>query len=159
MLEVDQALETILSHTKPLNATVTPLMSSSMGQVIVEDLRADLDSPPFAKALMDGYAIRTVDLVDGHGAFEIIEQVAAGAMPKKALSRGQATRIFTGAALPEGADAVIKQELATNDACGGGGLAYGHGHQPGSVWYLCHARQDGNLRDSPGDGRHRRHRG
>jgi len=109
MLEVDAALRTVLAHARPLAAVPGP---PSLGRVLGEDLRADLDSPPFAKALMDGYAIRSADLADGHGSFAVVEEVAAGALPRLAVTAGTATRIFTGAKLPDGADAVVKQELA-----------------------------------------------
>ena len=109
MLEVDAALRTVLEHARPLAAVVAP---PSLGRVLGEDLRADLDSPPFAKALMDGYAIRSADLRDGHGTFAVLEEVAAGALPTLAVTAGNATRIYTGAKLPDGADAVVKQELA-----------------------------------------------
>jgi len=109
MLEVDAALRTVLAHARPRAAVSgTP----TLGRVLGEDLRADLDSPPFAKALMDGYAIRSADLSDGHGSFAVVEEIAAGALPTLAVTAGMATRIFTGAKLPDGADAVIKQELA-----------------------------------------------
>ena len=109
MLEVDDALRTVLDHARPLAAVSSV---PTLGRVLGEDLRADLDSPPFAKALMDGYAIRSADLTDGHGTFAVVEEVAAGATPTVAVTAGTATRIFTGAKLPDGADAVVKQELA-----------------------------------------------
>ena len=109
MLEVDAALRTVLDHARPLAAlSATP----TLGRVLGEDLRADLDSPPFAKALMDGYAVRSADLTAGDGTFTILEEVAAGFLPTLAVTAGTATRIYTGAKLPDGADAVVKQELA-----------------------------------------------
>ena len=112
MLEVADALRTVLTHARLRPAAVTALSPAVLGRVLAEDLAADLDSPPFAKALMDGYAIRSGDLVGGQGTFAVIEEVAAGSLPARPVGPGQATRIFTGAKLPDGADAVVKQELA-----------------------------------------------
>ncbi len=115
MLEVDAALRTVLDHARLLAAVSG---RPALGRVLGEDLRADLDSPPFAKALMDGYAIRSADLCDGHGTFAVVEEVAAGSVPTLAVTAGNATRIYTGARLPDGADAVVKQELAAVSADG-----------------------------------------
>ena len=72
MLEVGAALRTVLDHARPLAAlTATPVL----GRVLGEDLRADLDSPPFAKALMDGYAVRSADMTAGEGTFIVLEEV------------------------------------------------------------------------------------
>ncbi len=109
MLEVGAALRTVLDHARPLAAlSATP----ALGRVLGEDLSADLDSPPFAKALMDGYAVRSADLTAGEGTFTVLEEVAAGSLPTRLVTAGNATRIYTGAKLPDGADAVVKQELA-----------------------------------------------
>ncbi|MGL6075866.1 MAG: molybdopterin molybdotransferase MoeA [Fimbriiglobus sp.] len=111
MLDVDDALSRILAEVKPSKPTITALTTSALGQVLADDLRADLDSPPFAKALMDGYAVRSEDFASGSATLTLIEEVPAGKMPMKPVGRGETTRIFTGAAMPEGADAVVKQEL------------------------------------------------
>ena len=115
MLEVDAALRTVLEHARPLAARAA---APTLGRALGEGLTADLDSPPFAKALMDGYAIRSADLRDGHGTFAVLEEIAAGAVSTLAVTAGRATRIFTGAKLPDGADAVVKQELAVVAADG-----------------------------------------
>ena len=115
MIEVDEALRIVLAHARPLAAG--PAVPT-LGRVLAEDVAADLDSPPFAKALMDGYAVRSTDLRDGHGSFAVVGEVAAGSLPTLAVTPGTATRIFTGAKLPAGADAVVKQELAVTSADG-----------------------------------------
>ena len=115
MLEVDAALRTVLDHARPLAAVSA---APTLGRALGEDLRADLDSPPFAKALMDGYALRAADLTAGRGTFAVLEEVAAGALPTRAVTAGHMTRIYTGAKLPDGADAVVKQELAVVAADG-----------------------------------------
>ncbi len=111
MLEVADALEIVLGRTKPLKPEITALMSSSLGQVIADDIHADVDSPPFDKALMDGYAVRSADVVNGVAELRIVEEVGAGSVPTQTISAGECTALYTGAPLPTGADAVVKKEL------------------------------------------------
>ncbi|HEY1186581.1 MAG TPA: gephyrin-like molybdotransferase Glp [Gemmata sp.] len=109
MLEVADALATVLKHSKPLQTEVAALTTAALGQVLAVDIVADLDSPPFAKSLRDGYAVRSADCTAG-AELTVIEEVAAGKVPTKPVGAGEATRIFTGAPIPEGADAVVMQE-------------------------------------------------
>lgn len=110
MLEVAAALETVLRFARPLVAQSTALGPGALGRIVAEDLAADIDSPPFTKALMDGYALRTADLVAGQGKLKIVGELPAGKTPTKPVGVGEAIRIFTGAVMPEGADAVVMQE-------------------------------------------------
>jgi molybdopterin molybdotransferase len=110
MLGVDEAREIVLKHAKRLPPAVVTVSPAALGRVVAEDVRADLDSPPFAKALMDGYAVRAADVAPAGAELRVIEEVAAGAVPAKAVGPGQAVRLFTGAPLPAGADAVVMQE-------------------------------------------------
>ena len=112
MTPVADAIRVVLNHAAPRAAEITPLTSSTLGQVLAEDLRADLDSPPFAKALMDGFAVRSADLVGGVGEFALAPETAAGDGPGAELSAGHAAPTNTGAPLPPGADAVVKVELS-----------------------------------------------
>lgn len=109
MLEVGEAQSIVLSATKRLRPEVTALTSSALEMVTAEDVLADTDSPPFAKSMMDGYAVRAMDCVE-LCELEVIEEIAAGSLPLKAVHQGQCARIFTGAPLPEGADAVVMVE-------------------------------------------------
>ncbi|MBY0461210.1 MAG: molybdopterin molybdotransferase MoeA, partial [Gemmataceae bacterium] len=115
MLEIADALATVLKHAKPLKTEVAALTTAAIGQVLAVDIAADIDSPPFAKSLRDGYAVRAADCVHGHTHTElkVIEEVPAGKVPTKPVGPGEATRIFTGAPIPEGADAVVMQEHTT----------------------------------------------
>ena len=106
MLEVSDALDIVLQFTKPLPPDSVALGVDSLGCSIAEDLAADIDSPPFTKALMDGYAVRAGDL----GPLRIVDELPAGKSPTTPVKPGEAIRIFTGAAMPEGADAVAMQE-------------------------------------------------
>lgn len=109
MLEVVDAQSIVLSATKRLRPVVTALTSMALELVTAEDVLADLDSPPFAKSMMDGYALRSIDCTSPCE-LEVIEEIAAGSVPLKFIDRGQCARIFTGAQLPEGADAVVMVE-------------------------------------------------
>lgn len=110
MLDVSAALEIVLQFARPPAPTSEVLGFFALGRTIAEDLAADIDSPPFTKALMDGYALRTADLVDGRGVLKIVDELPAGKSPTVPVRAGEAIRIFTGAMMPEGADAVVMQE-------------------------------------------------
>ena len=107
MLDVGEAREIVLRHAKRLPSEVAAVSSAALGRVVAEDVRADIDSPPFAKALMDGYAVRAADVATPGAELRVIEEVPAGAVPTKAVGPGEAVRLFTGAPMPAGADAVV----------------------------------------------------
>jgi molybdopterin molybdotransferase len=121
MLSVQEAQAKIRERIRPLAAEAWPLVTELLGLQLAEDVVSDLDMPPFDKAMMDGFAVRSVDLKDEPRELEIIEEVSAGKMPQKTLEPGQATRIMTGAPVPEGADAVVMVErckvLEGNKVC------------------------------------------
>jgi molybdopterin molybdotransferase len=110
MLSVSQAQTLVLQHARPLPRETVPLGPAALGLVLAEDVASDLDIPPYDKALMDGYAVRTADLAAGRAVLALIEEVTAGTMPARTVGAGQATRIMTGAPIPAGADAVIMVE-------------------------------------------------
>jgi molybdopterin molybdotransferase len=110
MLDVAEARRIILSFAATLPPEPTPV-AAALGRVLAEAVVSDLDMPPFDKALMDGYALRSAD----QGERLVIEEVGAGRMPTKAVGPGQATRIMTGAPIPDGADAVVPHEKTTQD--------------------------------------------
>jgi molybdopterin molybdotransferase len=110
MLTVSTALTTVLTHARPLPSEVVALTPALLGAVLAEDVRSDLDMPPYDKAMMDGYAVRTGDLPEGQGELVVVEEVRAGQTPRLALGEKQATRIMTGAPIPSGADAVVMVE-------------------------------------------------
>lgn len=110
MIEVADALATVLQHAKPLKTEVAALTTAALGQVLAVDIVADMDSPPFPKSLRDGYAVRSADCAAAGAELTVIEEVPAGKVPAKPVGAGEATRIFTGAPIPDGADAVVMQE-------------------------------------------------
>src|SRR5437773_4603055 len=77
MLSVSEAQILVLQHAKPLAAEIVPLGPSAHGLVLAEDVASDIDMPPYTKALMDGYAMRAADVVEGNGMLTVIEEVAA----------------------------------------------------------------------------------
>jgi len=110
MLSVETAQAIILQHTQPLPAEAAPLTAAILDAVLAEEVISDLDSPPYDKAMMDGYAVRSLDLADGRAILAVIEEITAGQTPTRPVAAGQASRIMTGAPMPEGADAVIQVE-------------------------------------------------
>ena len=98
----------ILRELEPLEAVRRPLRDA-LDCVLAEDVASPLDLPPWDNSAMDGYAVRSAD-VAGPVELDVIETIPAGHMPSKPVGPGQATRIFTGAPLPAGADGVIRQE-------------------------------------------------
>src|SRR5262245_2834268 len=107
MLEVPAALEIVLGRTQRLKAVTIPLNRAALGRVVAVDVASDIDSPPYAKSIMDGYAVRSDDAATS---LTVNEEVAAGRMPTRTVGPGQAARVMTGAPIPDGADAVIPHE-------------------------------------------------
>jgi molybdopterin molybdotransferase len=108
MITVDEALRRVLeavARLGPLPEEPVPLVRAA-GRVLRETVMADRDMPPFTRSAMDGYALRAADAGSAPAILEVIEKIPAGQWPRLAVGPGQASKIMTGAALPEGADAV-----------------------------------------------------
>jgi molybdopterin molybdotransferase len=129
MLTVAEAQGIVLRNTRPLPPADAPLTPAVLGAVLAEDVVSDLDMPPYDKAMMDGYAVRSADLPGGRGALAVIEEVTAGRTPRHAVGAGQATRIMTGAPIPPGADAVVMVERTRAE--GGRVVIEDHPPRPG----------------------------
>jgi molybdopterin molybdotransferase len=108
MLSVEEALEQILSRVRPL-ATERVDVLAALGRVLAEPVRSTRLIPPWPNSSMDGYAVRSADARAG-ATLAVVGRVAAGALPDRTVGAGEAMRIFTGAPLPGGADAVVPQE-------------------------------------------------
>lgn len=108
MISVEEALRRILARTPRLPAETVGL-AEARGRVLLEDVFADRDLPPFHRSAVDGYAVRAACL-SGGGRLRIVDQIPAGTMPKVRLGPGEAAAIMTGAPLPAGADAAIMVE-------------------------------------------------
>jgi len=113
MISVEGALQTILARCRPLGLEVVDILEAT-GRVIGEDVYAPRDIPFAANSAMDGYAVRSADIRRARALkpveLKVIQTIAAGSNPRKAVQSGQAARIMTGAVLPRGADAIIRRE-------------------------------------------------
>ena len=109
MLTVEQALEQILSRVTVLPTERVAILSA-LGRALAEPIVSGREMPPWPNSSMDGYAVRAVDTASTPARLAVVGTVAAGSMPTRAVAAGEAMRIFTGAPLPAGADAVIPQE-------------------------------------------------
>jgi len=108
MLSVEEALEAILSRISVLGTERLDVLAS-LGRVLAEPIVSRREIPPWANSSMDGYAVRAEDTRAGV-TLSVVGRVEAGALPSRAIARGEAMRIFTGAPLPPGADSVVPQE-------------------------------------------------
>ena len=98
----------------PVGETERVALRGARGRVTAADVTAPLDLPPFDNSAVDGYAVRHADLErDGDSRLAIAGRLTAGARADVALKPGEAMRIFTGAAMPKGADTVFMQEDVT----------------------------------------------
>ncbi|HEX5444224.1 MAG TPA: hypothetical protein VFW87_10365, partial [Pirellulales bacterium] len=109
MLTVEAALEHVAREIRPL-AVETVTIADALGRVLAEDIASDIDSPPHDKSVVDGYAVRAADLVNRPITLTVLEEVVAGAVPTQPVTPGTATRIMTGAPVPDGADAIVMVE-------------------------------------------------
>jgi molybdopterin molybdotransferase len=117
MLEVDEAVDAIMDEAVPLPPSIVPL-GECLGLIPVEDIVSDIDSPPFDKALMDGFAVRAADVVSGTATLRVVEEIMAGQVASRPVESGEAIQIMTGAPLPRRATAVVRIEDARFDATG-----------------------------------------
>ncbi len=108
LIPLEQALEHLLSKASPLDETETVLISETLGRVLASDLTVPADVPPADKSAVDGYAFCCADL-GSDATLAVSARITAGQQPAP-LEPGTAARIFTGASIPAGADAVIMQE-------------------------------------------------
>src|SRR5215218_1386792 len=111
LLSVDDARARMLAEIAPLTTESVPL-AQSIGRVLAEDVAAVRDQPPFAASAMDGWAVRGGDTP---GTLRIVGESAAGHGYEGKVGAGEAVRIFTGAAVPQGCDAIVIQEDASRD--------------------------------------------
>ena len=109
MLSVAEALARILAAFQPLPAETVGL-SEALGRVLAAPVTARVNQPPQDVSAMDGYAVRAADVAQVPSRLKVAGQAPAGAAFAGTLGAGEAVRIFTGAPLPEGADAVVIQE-------------------------------------------------
>jgi molybdopterin molybdotransferase len=110
MLSLDEALERLLAAAPVREVEDLPTLDCD-GRVLARPLLSALDVPPLDNSSMDGYAVRCADVPAPGARLRVAQRIAAGSVGV-ALAPGSAARIFTGAPVPPGADAIVMQELA-----------------------------------------------
>ena len=112
MLTAQQALDHLLAHAVPVTETESVAMQACLGRVLAQNVNSLVDVPPLDNTSMDGYAVRSVDTQNPGSTLRIAQRIPAGSVGTQ-LEPGTAARIFTGAPIPLGADAVVMQEDCT----------------------------------------------
>jgi molybdopterin molybdotransferase len=111
MISVAEAIAKIVARISPVSSEEVPL-SDALGRVLAENVAARVTHPPAAVSAMDGYAVRATDVKKTPVKLKQIGESAAGKGFHEPIGKGETVRIFTGAPLPAGADAVVIQENA-----------------------------------------------
>ena len=106
MLPFEKAFETVLSSARQLD-TERIEFECALNRILAEDVRSDMDIPPFNKSAMDGYACRRADLSNE---LTVVETIPAGYVPQKSIETNQCSKIMTGSMVPKAADCVIMKE-------------------------------------------------
>ena len=114
MISVAEALAKVVEGVSLVSAEQVPL-PAALGRVLAEDLSSRVSHPPVAVSAMDGYAVRAGDVKKVPVTLKRIGQSAAGGGYEGSVGRGETVRIFTGAPLPHGADAIVIQEDTKTD--------------------------------------------
>jgi molybdopterin molybdotransferase len=127
MLDFEEALTRLLAGADPLRETEAVPTQSAAGRILAQGLRSAIDVPPLDNTSMDGYALRCADVPAAGTRLDVAQRIPAGSVGH-VLAAGTAARIFTGAPLPAGADAVVMQELC---ALEGGSVTVNHVPHPG----------------------------
>jgi len=110
MIPFEEALKTVLDSARKLGTERVDIVHA-IDRILAEDVKSDMDMPPFNKSAMDGYACRRADLANE---LEVVETIPAGYTPKKSIEQNQCSKIMTGAAVPQGADCVVMVEFTEN---------------------------------------------
>jgi molybdopterin molybdotransferase len=131
LMSIEEAVGIITSKVKAVGETEYVRLDAADGRVLAADVAAPLPLPPFTNSAVDGYAVRAADLPASREAiFAVSGRVPAGRAAEQPLASAQATRIFTGAPMPPGADTVFMQEDVRLD--GDGRVTLPAGLKPGA---------------------------
>ncbi len=106
---LDDALAELLAQAQPLAGMEQVRTFDADGRVLAQDLVSQLQVPPHDNSSMDGYAVRAHEIADEGVTLPVTQRIPAGSAPRP-LAPGSAARIFTGAPVPDGADAIVMQE-------------------------------------------------
>ena len=117
MLSYEEALDHLLAAAQPVAESKPVPLAVARGRILAADVAATVTVPPLDNSAMDGYAVRCADCAQAGVALPVAQRIPAGSVGH-ALAAGTAARIFTGAPVPAGADAVVMQELCEHGADG-----------------------------------------
>jgi molybdopterin molybdotransferase len=110
LLTVEQAIDKMLSQAAAVEPTETITLLEALNRVLAEDLRSSIDVPGYDNSAMDGYAVNSNNCQTSGAVLPVTQRIPAGQVGTP-LQKGTTARIFTGAPVPEGADAVVMQEM------------------------------------------------
>ena len=113
-VSIYEARAAVLEHAHVLGAEEV-FLDDALGRALALDASAPNDVPPFAASAMDGFAICAADTIEGAADLELIGEAKAGTEAGVSVRPGTAVRISTGAPVPDGADAIVPQEMTTSD--------------------------------------------
>ncbi|SMP70520.1 molybdopterin molybdotransferase MoeA [Noviherbaspirillum suwonense] len=140
MLTVREALDFLLGAARPVTSTETVPTLDANGRVLAADQRSQLDVPSMDNTQMDGYAVRAADCASGAARLPVSQRIPAGHVGQP-LQPGTAARIFTGALIPPGADAVVMQEMCVAEKTADGETVQVN-HAPASGAWIRRAGED-----------------
>lgn len=106
MISIEEAIKQVKTHSKPLLKAITKPLEKAGGYLLYKDINSPINMPPFRQSAMDGYALH----IHNSKAYKLIGEIKAGDPHHPVLKPGEAVRIFTGAAVPDTANAVVMQE-------------------------------------------------
>jgi len=118
-VSIDEARGTLAVHGEPIARVERLAIDAAAGRVVARDVFAAFDIPPFARAVMDGYAVKAID-TDGASRdtpvhLTLVESIFTGSVPTRAIELGECSGVATGAPLPKGADSVVMVEQSSRD--------------------------------------------
>jgi molybdopterin molybdotransferase len=140
MLTVREALDFLLDAARAVSEIETVATLEANGRVLASDQRSQLDVPSMDNTQMDGYAVRAADCASGAARLPVSQRIPAGHVGQP-LQPGTAARIFTGALIPPGADAVVMQEMCAAEKTDSGELVQVN-HTPESGAWIRRAGED-----------------
>lgn len=114
LLSVDEALEVLLAGAMPVSEVEEVQTLAASGRVLAKAQTSTMDVPPMDNSAMDGYALRLADVKAPDARLKVAQRIMAGAVGQP-LAAGTAARIFTGAPIPPGADAIVMQEFCATE--------------------------------------------
>ncbi len=114
LLSVDDALSKLLDPVSSVTDAETITVENALGRILAENVYSSINVPGYDNSAMDGYAVNSSDCTEAGAQLPVTQRIPAGQVGQT-LEKGSAARIFTGAPVPPGADAVVMQELCERE--------------------------------------------